>query len=464
MTIAPTRNLPGTPDLDFGEEGVVTFPIEGKLDVGIIYAVASTADQKLLITARATDLTKPHKLARLNDDGSLDESFGTNGSVDLPIDPASDLAPRRLYVEDDGSLLITGTSDLQMMVMKLDANGVPVQGFGPQGDGTAIFDIYDLITSVAANNSRFKNPRFMKGRHDEQGRQPADAGDAGDVGAVGFAAQDGRIFLVTTVFFEFNYLSGIVLCLTKDGLLDTSFNGTGSKLVELPGIDGPWNYAAGIAVQPDGKILVCGDFSTGDEDRLPDAYIIRYLADGEIDPSYGQGTNKTGVVILTDPDHWLDLVSIKIKPDGGAFAVGVADRASQGRQGLLVSLNRGGNFNHMFNSGRPVYSQVPPQGVSWTRCAIQEDGKFVVGGQGGSGLLGDNSSTVVARYLVGGSLDLTFNEVGWVERNVPTGIDIIRDMILTPEERVVVTGYVPFSSTPVPGFVLRYLGGSVSTS
>ena len=107
---------------------------------------------------------------------------------------------------------------------------------------------------------RFSLYPILTHRHDDKNGEKSSRG-AGDVGVAAVGQQDGRIVLVSTVFFEFDHLKGIALRLNVDGSLDTSFNQKGFVLVELPGITHRWNYAAGVAVQQDGKVLVCGDFS-----------------------------------------------------------------------------------------------------------------------------------------------------------------------------------------------------------
>src|SRR6185436_13947049 len=76
----------------------------------------------------------------------------------------------------------------------------------------------------------------------------------------------------------------------SDGTLDASFGSGGKVLTAVAEPDefGPMDaYAFALVIQPDGKILVAGH-----RNRPPPAYyteivVVRYLADGSVDPAFG---------------------------------------------------------------------------------------------------------------------------------------------------------------------------------
>src|SRR5207247_301788 len=73
-----------------------------------------------------------------------------------------------------------------------------------------------------------------------------------------------------------------------DGSLDTSFNGTG-KVTTAIGSD---DFADGVALQPDGKIVAAGYSYDGGSSY--DFALARYNADGSLDTSFnGTGTLTT---------------------------------------------------------------------------------------------------------------------------------------------------------------------------
>src|SRR5690606_2477841 len=74
---------------------------------------------------------------------------------------------------------------------------------------------------------------------------------------------------------------------TADGLIDSSFNGTGIAILTEPG---KLINISKLRIQKDGKILLVGS-STGTKTSF---FIARYLSDGTADVSF----NNTGVLTL----------------------------------------------------------------------------------------------------------------------------------------------------------------------
>ncbi|MBB2888937.1 MULTISPECIES: hypothetical protein [Pseudomonas] len=453
MTQAQRNKSTEFQDKTFNKTGLVELPFEG-IAGRFANSVLPLSDKKLLLLFNAPPSeNSPTKVARLNEDGSLDLQFGPGGTVDVPFKDGSSFSARHLRPSENGGWLITGTVEhsdgkVDLAVVRQLQNGELDSTFGVDKDGKVTLNVYDLIDSRA-------NPgaSFVTRRHDEKKAEKSSV-SAGDVGIVAVGQQDGKIVLVSTVMFAFDYLRGIVVRLNTDGSLDKTLNGKGFVLVELPGINHNWNYAYGVAVQQDGKVLVCGDFSREASGERPDAYVIRYHQDGSVDESYGD--DKIGVVTITDSSRWLDLVSMALKADGGVVAVGAAE-AEGLREGLVVSLNVSGSFNLVFNNGKPLFSNFTEHGVSWRRCVLQADGKLVVSGQGGDAFLDENSSVTTARYTSDGSLDVTFAGKGWVDRNDEKGIDLFRGCAVMADNRIVICGYLISIPEPTTGFVVRYL-------
>jgi uncharacterized delta-60 repeat protein len=69
-----------------------------------------------------------------------------------------------------------------------------------------------------------------------------------------------------------------VLRLNPDGSTDTSFNGTGGRIIDLPGFDS----LSDVVVQPDGRIVVAGSAAA-------DVLVERLLPNGLADPGFNGG-------------------------------------------------------------------------------------------------------------------------------------------------------------------------------
>jgi uncharacterized delta-60 repeat protein len=444
----------GTLDPAFGTNGVVTLPF-GDIVGSIPAAVLPQSDNKLLVAVATTPSQMAHsKIARLDEKGRLDPTFGTAGIVEIPFDKGIWFSPRRLHSLMNEGWLITGTAEsrtepelVDLAVVRQLKDGALDTTFGK--DGKVTLNIYELIGA-----SRDREIRFLTHRHDQK-HHDMQAVSVGDVGATTLVQQDGKIVLVSTVFYGYGDQQGIVIRLNKDGSLDTSFNQKGFLLVELPDIERIWNKAYGVTLQQDGKVLVCGGFSQTPGGLSQEAYVIRYGESGKIDSSYGDN----GVVIVAG-SIGLHLYSMTLKPDGGIIATGSGNAREKQEVGLIVSLNDSGSFNLVFNNGRPLFSDFLDEGLYWRRSILQEDGKILVFGDGGGVFIGENSSLVTARFLADGSLDETFGDGGWVVFNDEKGFDLYKDSALMSDNRAVICGHM--MNIPIRGRVVRYLGDVVS--
>jgi uncharacterized delta-60 repeat protein len=103
----------GNLDLTFGDNGVVSFDLQSGSD-DIIYSSIIQTDGKIVVAGVSDDgIEKKAALARLNEDGSLDENFGTGGKV------LSDWVPNQQdiirvikYHAATGNLVVGGTSEV----------------------------------------------------------------------------------------------------------------------------------------------------------------------------------------------------------------------------------------------------------------------------------------------------------------------------------------------------------------
>lgn len=130
---------------------------------------------------------------------------------------------------------------------------------------------------------------------------------------------------------------------------------------------------------------------------------------------------------------------------------------------LLIVLNRDGDYNLVFNQGKPMYSQLLGAGGElWDRCCFagEGDSKLILAGTSGSGALVEDTFAITARYLMTGEVDKTFNSQGWVAFNQLDDLEVTRDMTLMADGRIVVCGELYKDRTqqePYGGWVVRYL-------
>ncbi len=207
--------------------------------------------------------------------------------------------------------------------------------------------------------------------------------DTGPIGFVGaprcIALQDDGKIIAGGNFSAYGTINRRnILRLNSDGSLDTSFHS---------GIDGFNNIVHTVEIQPDGKVLVGGEFTN--YNGTPINGIARLNLDGSLDSSFDVGTG-TGLNSI--------VYDIKIQSDGkillGGSIPGVDGYDSPG----LVRLNVDGSVDSTF---------VTNASSLVTSVNVLADEKIMIGGW----FLDVNSHLrgKVARLHSNGSVDSTFN-------------------------------------------------------
>jgi len=219
---------------------------------------------------------------------------------------------------------------------------------------------------------------------------------------------DGKVLLGG----DFTTVDGVVLNriarVHDDGYLDSSFD---------PGA-GTDRAVVAIAVQPDGKVLIGGDFTRVGTANL--SRIARLNADGTVDGAFNPGLGADGAVraIALQPDGKILL--------GGSFAT-VAGISRQG----IARLNADGSGDTGFDPGAGASDDV-------LAVAVQSDGKILLGGAFTS--VGDASRPYLARLNPTGSPDKAFI--------AGTGPDaLVRSITVQGDGRIVIGGdFIVFSN------------------
>ncbi|GLQ76483.1 delta-60 repeat domain-containing protein [Vibrio penaeicida] len=101
-------NLDGTLDTSFDDDGKLVLSLS---DDDKVFAAATQADGKILVAVQTKNGTSPSKgtIIRLNQDGSLDTDFATNGRYTInPFNsvPNASVIPKDIAISTDGKIII----------------------------------------------------------------------------------------------------------------------------------------------------------------------------------------------------------------------------------------------------------------------------------------------------------------------------------------------------------------------
>ena len=240
---------------------------------------------------------------------------------------------------------------------------------------------------------------------------------------------------------------------TAAGAPDPTFGSGGEATVMFSG--SIFDQARGVAVQPDGRIVVAGH-------TRADFALERHLADGSMDLDFG-----TGGAVITDFTAGIDQgQAVLIQPDGKIVVAGHASSGPPVPANLfaVARYTASGNLDTGFGDGGKVTTRIAGGSDLGKAALLQPDGKIVVTGRVAvTG--GDNPDFGVVRYTAAGAHDPDFGAEGivrtdfgldgWVE---PT------DLALQSDGMLVVIGQVLVGAGPNPFAMARFdSAGAVDT-
>lgn len=171
--------------------------------------------------------------------------------------------------------------------------------------------------------------------------------------------------------------------------------------------------ALGVAMQPDGKIVVGGYTNGGD------VTVARYQSDGELDDTFGTGGIVSGVLRGQAND-------VVIQPDGRIVFAGTATVdnavADDFSDFFVARFLPDGQLDHSFGLGGIVVTDVGGLSNEAQNVVLAEDGVIVVSGSslnsGRSGV-GIDHHTDIARYRADGQPDSSFGTGGTLNHRRP---------------------------------------------
>jgi uncharacterized delta-60 repeat protein len=245
----------------------------------------------------------------------------------------------------------------------------------------------------------------------------------------------------------------LVLRLSENGGLDTSFGGTGKVEVDL----GDGTFAAATAVMSpsvvDGKIVIAG-YSTTSPFGPNQSFVVARLTNfGSLDYTF----DGDGIVKTTPAAGHHAAADAALTPDGKIVLAGqsnVNDPTGSPRSATAVlRYNTDGSLDTTFGGTGYSITDLGTNGTTLTGMAVQSDGRIVAVGTAG---VGQGQLSIVLRYNVDGTLDPTFGEGGPtlmpgvvitdVAPNTPDQFLAVR---LQTDGRIVAVGHTPFVSPQV---------------
>jgi uncharacterized delta-60 repeat protein len=386
----------GLLDPSFGSNGLVLLPSstsqiveqtvvqpDGKIDaVGDVYGKPR----------KGTQATYQVSVTRLNADGTLDQTFGTNGTVNLPV--GTDSEGYAIALQPDGKILVGAhatyvdkkVSGSEYAIGRLNPNGTLDTSFGnsqgwwlahPTNNGEEITKL-----AVAPNGTTFSiygggdtAAGFAVVKLDANGHPDPTYGTNGiSVQHVGTSTNTTIGFTVASTGEAFVLSGGYLVAFNPTGQLDTNFNGTGYTPPSAPG-----SFFA-VALQGQ-NILVAGHLV-----NVSQGMLARYTMTGTLDPTFGTGGTYLTPLTLASRVYFR---GIAVESDGSIAVVGYTgytDANNQNHSSLLVGhLSADGVADTTFGTdgtGFAIYPEFNEKYDLWlVSISLDASGDFVISGE-----------------------------------------------------------------------------------
>lgn len=389
-------------------DGSTVFHRLGMAD-GSVRAIAELAGGKILIAGAFTHVDgQPRpRIARLNADGSLDPSYAP------PV--GANAAITQLLVQPDGKTVVAGEftaigNQPRVRIARLNADGSLDAGF-----------------------------ELQKGTN-------------GAIAALALQA-DGKLLIAGAFTAAGHSVRNRIARLNADGALDSTFRPN----------PGPNAAVNDIALQPDGSLLIAGNFLAVDGE--PRTRIARLRADGTLDDRFPPNST-SGRDVPASAGANSSVLALAVQQDGKVLMVGSFNEVDGEPRSGIARLNTDGSFDADLKIG-PQMVILGWQGggsASGTVLAttIQPDGKYLVGGRFDEGHGVPRKG--IARFNADGTLDLGFDPGAGAR--YPLGSDgdffAVESVVLQSDEKILVGGaFTSFDDLPRPGFVRLASDGSV---
>ena len=261
-------NTDGSIDVTFGTAGKTLVNIGPANDFGQDAALQS--DGRILVCGYSNNsLGDSFSIIRLNNDGTLDTSFATNGKIYYNIPGKSYCVAESIALQTDGKIIVAGHADGDFAVLRYTTNGTLDTGFGNSGYSTTDFgNSQDKSYAIAIQND---NKIILAGH--------------------GYEAGNTGLFHAAMARYDAN------------GNLDNTFSSDGKMVLPMA------IYNDGIKsmiIQPEGKLLF-GGYSSADNSSVIEYVLFRLDNNTLSTRDYFLGTN----TIKIFPNPATDFVTVK---------------------------------------------------------------------------------------------------------------------------------------------------------
>jgi uncharacterized delta-60 repeat protein len=266
-------------------------------------SAALQADGKIVMVGPRASTSISFRVIRFNADGTIDTTFGSNGMVIASFGNVQYETAREIAVQADGKIIIGGDArflnpvSLDMAVLRLNSDGSVDTSFGSSGVKMINFTNFSGIpygsflgAMKIAGDGKIVVVGSSQGLNVDQHASLARLNPDGSLDTT--FSGDGRVLAGGFYWYDVTILpdNSIITAgyISQPWIANTmyasKFSNTGAQLwIYTRGETGVIAYLFGVEAQPDGKVIVVGQYNNK-------VTVMRLDANGNLDPSFNTDT------------------------------------------------------------------------------------------------------------------------------------------------------------------------------
>ena len=325
--------------------------------------------------------------------GSLDSTFGLNGMVVTSVGGFDDRI-RAIEIQPDDKIVIGGassvTGQLDFVIARYLIDGTLDSSFGTNGFTiTNITNGTDIISDIALQN-------------------------------------DGKIVVAGDIYNGTIYPDIAIARYNYNGNIDSNFATNGISVINLTGLN---DNVRGIKIAQNGNIYVSGSANQN-------AFIISFRQDGTLNTSF----NNTGILypIQNVINGFTD---ITMQSNNQIIAAGGLSLPLSGADFLLMQFDSSGMPDSSFGINGVVTTDLGAMDGEGCVSMDIKNNKIVLGGIAGINANQQDYDFALASYNLDGSVDSSFNVAGQVITHISNGRDLLSEIKIQNDGKIVATGY-----------------------
>ena len=335
-------------------------------------------------------------IRRHNIDGSIDLTFGINGSINLNTKLIN------IFVENTGKII--AIDKMLPILYKFTSDGLSDVTFGINGVKNYSLDNLNTIIYIDEIFVSNNNEIFM-----------------------------GFDYKTNVTNYTFDLSSFGLAKLNIDGTINTNFgtNGIATIRFDYFGIYSN-EWPTNICIQSDNKIIVAGKLNYEYYSGNPENSVIgitRFNSDGFIDTSFG---NSGKIITQINSKNYVTEMSCF---SNDKFLINAVDENNLIKNTFTLKYNSNGNIDLNFG-----LNGIIEDGFKSNSMILQPDGKFLKSGS-------SSNQFSINRYLSNGTIDTTFGNSGTLSTSINYLSDV-NSLVLTQDNKLLAGGY-SFNGTNV---------------